>query len=621
MYFYRGPITAHSQGSITPARCIEGMVTAARAGRFVAARLLPLLLLLPAARSAVPDAGQLLNEQRATRPLPSAGRSLPPDTEPQPPDSATAPLNGNAVADTASPSAAPGLRVTLRSIHFSGAGDLGMDRELEGFVAPSVGQTLGHADLQKLARDVTSFLRARGFILARAYLPRQDLTAGSLEIAVVEGRLQGGPRRVTVQGETRIPASRLTSVAESALPEGPLRLEDLERAVLLVNDLSGISARSALERGDAPGTTRLVIDATEGSRIAGNVAVDNFSNRATGNVRGSAQLSALDPFRMGDAFGLALSATADTRVLAASYSLPLTPSGLRLSASGSYLHYKVGEELAPLQLRGHASTGALGLNYPLLRTRKTNLYVHGEYEQKRLSDEGLGINLRQRRVDHANFDLRGNHYDDFLGGGLTEASLSFNPGKLDLSGNTVDRAGDSRTARTHGAFLKAGGQLSRLQSLGALDGGNWSVYASLAGQWADANLDSSEKFILGGPSGVRAYPVGEAPGDEGWLSSIELRRNLPASPRFKTQAFAFFDAGGVWLNHRSWAGSTLNAGHTNYVDLAGAGLGLNLWAGHWNFRAALAQAVGDNPGRTLDGRDADGRSSRQRAWFQAAFSF
>ena len=34
-------------------------------------------------------------------------------------------------------------------------------------------------------------------------------------------------------------------------------------------------------------------------------------------------------------------------------------------------------------------------------------------------------------------------------------------------------------------------------------------------QETGANLGSSEDFLLGGPYGVRAYPLGEAPGDRG----------------------------------------------------------------------------------------------------------
>jgi len=38
------------------------------------------------------------------------------------------------------------------------------------------------------------------------------------------------------------------------------------------------------------------------------------------------------------------------------------------------------------------------------------------------------------------------------------------------------------------------------------------VYGRVSAQWASKNLDSSQKFGLGGPNGVRAYPSGEGYG-------------------------------------------------------------------------------------------------------------
>ena len=61
--------------------------------------------------------------------------------------------------------------------------------------------------------------------------------------------------------------------------------------------------------------------------------------------------------------------------------------------------------------------------------------------------------------------------------------------------------------------------IERLQALPA----GFSLNLQWRGQWTNNNLDSSEKFSLGGPYGVRAYATAEAMGDRGWLGSVELR--------------------------------------------------------------------------------------------------
>ena len=92
-------------------------------------------------------------------------------------------------------------------------------------------------------------------------------------------------------------------------------------------------------------------------------------------------------------------------------------------------------------------------------------------------------------------------------------------GYLDLSANANSVAADQATAGSNGAYGKLSANVAREQKLvPRLD-----LYMSASGQYAPKNLDSSEKFILGGPNGVRAYSVDEANGDDGAMGTAELR--------------------------------------------------------------------------------------------------
>ena len=555
----------------------------------------------------LPDAGQLLNEHQQSQP------SAPQSTEPPP----AFELPSEAVREGQS-----GLRVTLRSIRFSGDTELAEAEDLQRLVNPMVGKTLDHAGLQQLTDSLTRYLRGRGYVLARAYLPRQDLTEGNLEIALTKGKLQSDAARIEVGGATRSSTGRLRDIAEAALPQGKaLRAEDLERALLLINDQPGITAQSALERGTEPGSSRLLISAKQGPVLSGGVSGDNYGNRSTGSARGNAQFNLADPLGIGDQFSLGLSKTTGSTIVGAGYSLPLTADGLRLHAAGSYLRYHVDQEqFRPLNLRGTAKSGSLGLSYPLIRSRLQNLNLSGTYEYKALKDEALGINLRDRELNNFTVALSGNRFDGLGGGGVTDAGIALTVGQLDLSGNRGDEYADRVGARSDGGFHKLNLRLSRLQSLGAAS--DWTLFAGASTQWASGNLDSSEKFLLGGPAGVRAYPVGEASGDHGWLATLELRRNLDLGlPGVKLQTLGFVDTGRIWLHEDAWAGSVNNAGDTNRYDLHALGLGANVWVGDFSVRTAVARTLDNNPGRGLSGLDADGRSSDWRAWLQASLAF
>ena len=184
---------------------------------------------------------------------------------------------------------------------------------------------------------------------------------------------------------------------------------------------------------------------------------------------------------------------------------------------------------------------------------------------------------------------------------MTVFSVSYSGGRINIESPGA-RVVDDASARTQGHFDKLNFNLLRLQSLGE----RLSAYMSLAAQKGSKNLDSSEKFLLGGANGVRAYPQGEASGDTGYLATLELRYvlNWPAAPGV-LQPFAFVDAGGVTLNENPFA-----AGN-NRRNLAGGGLGLS-WARANDFQVKLTVARRIGSERVLSDSD-----DRMRGWLQA----
>lgn len=559
------------------------------------------LLASSPALHAQPDAGQLLNQQQRQNPPPGRQAEL-----------------RDGTADTLPAEAANAFRAKVRSVRFSGAEGLVPAAELQAAVGDAMGKELTHSQLQALAARITALLQQRGFPLARAYLPRQDLTEGVLEIAVLQGRLESGAQRLQIANSSGVATSWLQAIADAALPQGTLRTEDLERALLLMNDLAGVTARARLERGSEPGTSRLVVSAEASPRLRTQLSLDNFLNRYTGAVRGNLRLSWANPSGVGDGLALGLNLSEGNQGLSANYSRPLTPAGLRLSLGLSSLDYEIGQELKPLDLHGNARSFNLGLSYPLQRSRAASLWVSAEAEHRALSDDSLVGNLRDRRVQRLQFSLYGNAWNAAGLGAGTDWQFSAVGGRVDLGGNAADAALDQLTAGTQGAYTKLAAQVARVQTLSA--GGDWSLYGGLSAQLADDNLDSSEKFLLGGPSGVRAHAVGEASGDSGWLATVELRHEFRAAAGVQAQALAFVDAGEVQLHRQLWS-TALPAGRDNRLGLSGLGVGLNLYSQGWQLRSALARSVGGNEARQADGRDADGRTSRTRFWLQASTSF
>src|SRR5947207_12734643 len=105
---------------------------------------------------------------------------------------------------------------------------------------------------------------------------------------------------------------------------------------------------------------------------------------------------------------------------------------------------------------------------------------------------------------------------------------------------------------------------------GMRDPGN--VRLSLSGQRTNKNRAAAEKFSLGGPNGVRAFPVGEATGDIGMIVTIEGRYIVPNLKIFGGDftLLGFYDHGWARINETPIAGDV-----ENNRSLGGYGVGMS----------------------------------------------
>ena len=561
------------------------------------------LLLATTAFAAPPDAGTLLNEQR------QPGSGLP-DRLPKP-DTST--VERPPLADS-------GARITVKEFRFSGLGTIATEAELQTLVRDQIGRQLSFGELQGVAALITKYLREKkGYLLARAYLPRQDVTAGIIEIAIVSGRLDGKVK-VNRKTGTRASQSLLEGIANRAVPVGSVvRMENLERATLLMNDLPGLTSKSSLQPGSVPGTTSVIIDASEGPLLSGSVSTDNQGDRYTGIWKSTGQIAVNDPFGLGDQLSLSFTGAENMLQGRAAYALPLGSTGLSWSLSYTGLYYELGGDLANLNSNGRADTLSTGLSYPLVRSRNASIWAGLTFEYLLMNDKANGATTRDRTIPVGNGSLTGSFLDGFGGGGMTNVNLTLYGGSLDLSGHSDSQAADDLGPKTSGGFFRATYSLGRLQRITD----QLALSVSARGQFAGGNLDSSQKFILGGPTGVRAYPSGEASGDEGHAFTAELRLDLPFMPKWaETQVIGFMDSGWVKLHDTLWPGSISSASGKNDYWLSGGGAGLNIGKqGLYSIRASYARTIGINDGRSTTGKDSDNRSDKDRVWLQAMIWF
>lgn len=437
----------------------------------------------------------------------------------------------------------------------------------EALLLATLGDVLGKpydfSGFQKISDRVSQFYRANGYPFARALIPQQSMKDGELTIQVLEGRY----------GEVRVKAAdpQVQAAVQAYLSElrtgDPIAAKPLERAVLNLNDLPGITVVPVVGPGAATGSGNLTVMVKDEDRRAGELSMDNHGARYTGYNRVGAAYKASHVAKFGDEIDLR-GLLSDEQMLYGRvlYSFPMAPNGLRGSASYSRTQYQLGKDFAPLDAVGTADQLRVGLTYPLIRSQRHNLSVGAALQHSELTDEFRATDVvLSKSSTTLPLSLVFNSRDQFLSGGLLYGSLTYTAGSLRNA---------SDFANTAGSFGKTNFEIARVQALGK----GFSVFVKHAMQSASKNLDSSEDLFLGGASGVRAYPQGEASGDEGHVSSIELRYQWGnASP------YVFYDRGRV----ETFARPT-SALISETRTLSGAGIGVRYSTKNWNVDVAAA---------------------------------
>jgi hemolysin activation/secretion protein len=302
-----------------------------------------------------------------------------------------------------------------------------------------------------------------------------------------------------------------------------------------------------LRPSDTVGSANLRVNVDDsGSLISGQVDADNHGNRFTGEYRFGASLSINNPLRYGDRLSMRAFTTDDEMSYArVAYDLPVGYWGTRVGASYSAFDYTLGKEFSSLLANGDGNVVSGYLFHPITRTRNSNLILNLGYDQKRLIDRiesTTPVTKTEQQIDTFKAGLVGDFRDGFLGGGLNAWAVTYTWGNL---GTTAADAGTD-TRNTAGDFNKTNVDLRRQQRLTQ----DASLLFAFSGQWASKNLSSAEKISLGGPIGVRAYPVGEATADVGHTVQTELRYIFPGVKIYEgdLSAVGFFDYGWAQIN-------------------------------------------------------------------------
>lgn len=434
----------------------------------------------------------------------------PPEPAPEP-KAEKAPAEGPPAARV-EPDQTEDVAVMIREIEFSG--NKVIDTEtLQAAAKDYRGRELTLKEMGELVDRITITYQERGYILARAYLPKQDISDGVLQIAVMEGNIG----KIEVAGKTHYDEKLVKKYFESQLSEGVVKESALEKGLLLANDLPDLKTNVVLRKGEKAGDVDVVVNTEDSSRLTLGVEIgfdyNNFGSELTSRNRYGTTIRVVD-HKWGtitDLRGVIGDNINDSFLGSVDFSAPIGSYGTRVAGGYLYGNYIVGQNFADLGLDGYTKIAGARISHPLIKKKNQNLNFTLGWENKYTKNYILE---QERSIDQVNVVYGAFSFDNldrFLGKNIVNASASFGEVAED------DRIATSRTdSAIH--YERINASYARVQKLF----GYTNLFLRGAGQYSNDRLLPIEEFVIGGYGTVRGYDPALYLGDSGYTLTAEV---------------------------------------------------------------------------------------------------
>lgn len=402
-------------------------------------------------------------------------------------------------------------------------------------IVPYIGRELSAYDLSQLASAVASVARSEGYTFASASIAPQPISDGILHITLDEGTIAA----VRVIGVSSPLADKI--LTDALVTAQPVRRQALERAILLVGDIPGLTVKSSKYLRQN-GFGILLVTVTQ-DRASAYLQVDNRGSAEVGPIRTTVLANLRGVAQSGDELRLIVASTflepTEFAFFRALYAAPVDAHGSIVTVSGSYGRANPGASLKPLDVVGNSADVSVGYTTPLMRSRARSLWASVELRALKSDQTLFGSPLRRDRLATVTGTITG---AGTVGPGVLRGELAM-VGGLPIDG--VSHEGDRRTSRSDGdaRFMTWGYTMDWSADVV----GPFAMALASSGQLASRPLLATAEIGAGGPAFGRAYDYAERTGDQGVLGSAELRANLGRvqGGLDRIQLYGFVDGGYV----------------------------------------------------------------------------
>lgn len=197
------------------------------------------------------------------------------------------PTSSLPATDTSSPARAAAESST-HTVHVARYEVVGVtifsEAEVENLLRDFTGRAVSTTDIHAAADALMRQYRKRGYFLAKVFVPPQTFH-DVVKLEVEEGRLEANGVEIVNKGSRVNTDVVQEMLSKNLYSDKPLKRNDLERALLLTDDLPGTRIGSIIYPGQEVGTARLRAVMSDEPLVSGNVDIDNFNSRPLGQER------------------------------------------------------------------------------------------------------------------------------------------------------------------------------------------------------------------------------------------------------------------------------------------------------------------------------------------------
>lgn len=380
------------------------------------------------------------------------------------------------------------------------------------------GVTIGQ--IETVANKITSFYRERGFILAKAYIPKQQVRDGIVNLTLLLGALGD----VNVVNNKLYSSDKLKSTFDDMIGK-PVTNAAVEERLYLINSSPGISVEGYFEPGYQVGDSRLNINVREENNYDANLRIDNHGNKDTGKYRLYADYQLNNLLGAADRLNAALliaSSPSNTLYYRLLYGMDLFNPRVKLDVEFSRNQFTVDRSSAiNLGVEGDVNVQAISGKYIFKRSRTVNYNVDLRYEDISSDLQLAGITDVGNASDEKLKNISLNYNFDFL----QDKENRLHQGNIKLLSGSFDFGADQGQDESY-EILSGGYTLLSFWKIPFFDSSSRVVLRTNF-QYAGTYLSPIMKFLLAGPTRVRGYEPSLFSADDGIYLGVDWVFNPP----------------------------------------------------------------------------------------------